>query len=702
MSLESNPDAKNSLLANIPGELKALTQWVVWKLVIRNEKPTKVPFNPQNGQEAATNDPKSWSSFNDAVDTFSNGGFAGVGFVFTAADPYTGIDLDHCRNSETGEIEPWAREIVDSLNSYTELSQSGTGLHILIKGKLPGKKHKKPVGGAGAIEMYDSGRYFATTGNLLAGAPVDINDRDEELATIYALKFGDAEPAHKTNAGPTVEQPAVPSGPGFNAATITGPVIPKDEDLLKHARAAKNGAEFKALFDTGDMSAYDGDHNRADLALCSKLVYWCGNDPDRINRLFRRSKLIRPKWDEPRPGGTYGSRTIAKALSASGEGTGPTEAQGKFMETTQKKRGIRKWQEIVDSEVDGVGYVVEGMIEEGGTSLLIARQKAGKSMLAGQMCIDVANGEPFLGTLETKKGRVLYLDFENRPHVLKARGKDLGQNRLLDDVYFASWDRIAERDLGLDGENFTRLKKAVSELKPALLIIDPLRLATSMDTNEARGAVQLLERASELLAIQPKMAILIIHHVKKNQDPKNGLKLRADPREWMDKVHGSQALLAHVETIIGFEQDEEDLFTLATVPRSSNSITWALEKASGSQRFVLADNESQLKTWPKTQQENWHKLPPDFSRSEGDDLINHSTLDRLIRKAMPLGMLQQDPVTKRYSKTTIEQSGLAGTSGIIIQNKEVISGTESGTRRDEVGLPAVPPVSEQSQLEFQV
>jgi primase-polymerase (primpol)-like protein len=62
-------------------------------------------------------------------------GYCGVGFVFSSDDPYVGIDLDGCRNPQTGYIEPWALEIVRRLNSYTEISRSGTGLHIIAKGR---------------------------------------------------------------------------------------------------------------------------------------------------------------------------------------------------------------------------------------------------------------------------------------------------------------------------------------------------------------------------------------------------------------------------------------------------------------------------------------------------------------------------------------------------------------------------------------
>lgn len=99
-------------------------------------------------------------------------GLDGIGFMFSVSDPYTGIDLDKCLNAETGELEPWAQRCVDLFNSYTEITPSGKGLHIIIRGKLPGKGRKK-----GKFEVYDRGRFFTFTGNVFDG-----NDSDSTQA----------------------------------------------------------------------------------------------------------------------------------------------------------------------------------------------------------------------------------------------------------------------------------------------------------------------------------------------------------------------------------------------------------------------------------------------------------------------------------------------------------------------------------------
>lgn len=165
----------------IPLELRQRDQWVTWKLIQRKQdkRPTKIPFDSKTGKNASTTDPKTWSTITQALERLSQGGYDGVGFVFCDDDPFTGIDLDHAL-SDAGELEPWARPIVGKFASYTELSPSRTGLHIIIRGTVPdGQGHrvdlkKTPLWIEGAhpeaaIEMYSSGRFFTMTGEVWHG-----------------------------------------------------------------------------------------------------------------------------------------------------------------------------------------------------------------------------------------------------------------------------------------------------------------------------------------------------------------------------------------------------------------------------------------------------------------------------------------------------------------------------------------------------
>jgi len=162
-----SPKALKVVSEGIPDELKVRPQWVCWRYALDSKsKWTKHPYNPRTGRMASHSDLMTWSPFEivlDAYDDESAVGYDGVGFVFCSGDPYTGVDLDACRDPETGEVEAWAAEIVQCLDSYTELSPSGRGLHIVVKGKVPAPLKR------GGIEMYSVERYFTMSGHGGAG-----------------------------------------------------------------------------------------------------------------------------------------------------------------------------------------------------------------------------------------------------------------------------------------------------------------------------------------------------------------------------------------------------------------------------------------------------------------------------------------------------------------------------------------------------
>lgn len=145
---------------NIPEELRRRPQWLVWKLEERDSKPTKIPYIAGGVGKASSTDSETWRSFDEAVVVLKTGRYDGIGFVFSTGDPYAGIDLDDCRNPETGELEEWAAKTVQDLDGYAEVSPSGTGVHIIVRGKAPNKKR-------GKVEAYSSERYFTITGQVL-------------------------------------------------------------------------------------------------------------------------------------------------------------------------------------------------------------------------------------------------------------------------------------------------------------------------------------------------------------------------------------------------------------------------------------------------------------------------------------------------------------------------------------------------------
>jgi putative DNA primase/helicase len=147
---------------HIPDTLKAIDQWVVWRYFWQKGKWDKPPLQSRGGNLASTNNPKTWGTFDAAMAAYQTGAVDGIGFVFAKKNRIVGIDLDHCRIPETGIIDPWALELIERLSTYQELSPSGTGVHIIAGGALPGLGVK-----TAKVEMYDTGRYFTMTGHRL-------------------------------------------------------------------------------------------------------------------------------------------------------------------------------------------------------------------------------------------------------------------------------------------------------------------------------------------------------------------------------------------------------------------------------------------------------------------------------------------------------------------------------------------------------
>jgi putative DNA primase/helicase len=153
---------------NIPDQLTERRQWVCWRLEMRDGAPTKVPYTPGAERRASSIDLMTWSTFDEAVAAYEGGGYDGVGFVFSSGDRFVGIDLDNCRDQETGEIAPWAQRIIGRVEEgYIEISPSGTGIHIIVEGRLHGGRTQKKIKPKGKVEMYSRERFFTITGALL-------------------------------------------------------------------------------------------------------------------------------------------------------------------------------------------------------------------------------------------------------------------------------------------------------------------------------------------------------------------------------------------------------------------------------------------------------------------------------------------------------------------------------------------------------
>ena len=268
---------------------------MLWKPEERDGKLTKIPYSI-SGIKARVDAPSTWCSYDECYATYlSSDEYDGIGFVLTKDVGLVGIDLDGCRDPQTGEISDEADRIVSQLQSYTEISPSQSGLHIWIYGTLPvGRRRKGPV------EMYDSGRFLTVTGNVHNGLGTIVHDQ-KAIDAVYKSVFG----TDAVNAiGDTI--------------VVKPTALVDDEELLEKAASAKNGAKFCKLYYNGAVADYPSE-SEADLALCAELAFWTHSDHERMDRLFRGSARYRPKWDEKHGSQTYGQMTITKACEGRGD-----------------------------------------------------------------------------------------------------------------------------------------------------------------------------------------------------------------------------------------------------------------------------------------------------------------------------------------------------------------------------------------------
>ena len=168
----------------IPKCLRDLKQWVCWKIIVETGGERKAPINPKSGAFASTTDSSTWTSFDQALQRYQdNKVLSGIGFVFTAGDPYAGIDLDRCLD-ETKAFR-WGEEIVQDFGSYTEVSPSGRGLKLFLRANKPHGvgcqiDHIGP-NGDGKIEVYDRARFFTLTGQRLTNVPSTVERRQSKM-----------------------------------------------------------------------------------------------------------------------------------------------------------------------------------------------------------------------------------------------------------------------------------------------------------------------------------------------------------------------------------------------------------------------------------------------------------------------------------------------------------------------------------------
>jgi hypothetical protein len=506
--MNDNGNGKPKMLApiyeNIPQEMQARRQWINWKLQ-KNPKPTgkpwtKIPLDPKTGRKAATTRDTTWADFDLTCRRYEEyaaqegkGTSEGLGFVLRG--DHVGIDLDGCRDPRTGELEPWAADIINRIHSYTEVSPSGTGIRIICRGKLPPGARRK-----GMVEMYDesSPRYLTITGHVLNDGLHDIHDRQAEIETIHAEYLG-SETTEETK--PT---------PAFDS--------PEDLDVdqvLEKALTFRNDSRFRRLW-RGEWQGEYRSQSEADLALAGDLAYWCGPDPDRIDAMFRRSGLYRDKWERT----DYRDDTIAKAMDRDkfyDWGVDESEIErvvtgGQLPPKSQASNSVRKRAYTIGelSRLPKPQWHVQGIFAERSIVILWGESGSGKTFLALDWALCTATGEPWLGEHKVKPGSVVYIASEGKSGLPKRCLRWLEHHEMPEPENF--WI-VPEAFEMVERESFADLVQVLGDLgeQHALIVIDTL--SRNMGGSENDGDdMRAFTKAAELLQTTFGATVVVIHH----------------------------------------------------------------------------------------------------------------------------------------------------------------------------------------------
>ncbi len=450
------PVSIKPLVANIPADLQELKQWVLWKYIWKDDRSgtgewAKMPMQV-SGYPAKSNNSATWSTFKDALSAWATNAasFDGLGFMFTPESGIVGVDVDNCiEPDENGDLRAnkVASRVIELLDSYTELSPSSTGIHVIVKAEFADALKDSHTG----IEVYNSGRYFTVTGSLWSDF-LPVCERTEQLKKVVD---GIRAAKEKDNSAKKQSAPVAPVFP-----------LSSDERIRK-AFASANGASIARLFN-GDLSEYNGDASSADLALCSKLAFWSDGQPSNLDAMFRQSRLMRDKWDarHSSKGETYGQMTIDKALSgchefydpqrrnqpakAEAEQVKPEDAYAdrkarrfKFGELFERANAYRK-EPSMQGEHPGWDNVAEFYRPRKGLFTVVTGIPShGKSSWLNALCFNLAY---------QSKWKFLFCSFETQP--LEQHACDLARIILGKPTFIGSPDSATDAEFASAFERF--------------------------------------------------------------------------------------------------------------------------------------------------------------------------------------------------------------------------------------------------------
>jgi hypothetical protein len=543
----------------IPAELRTRDQWVTWRYE-KEGKPvskdtegaTKIPYNPRTGHKASSTNANTWTPYTVAVRAAQTRQHSGVGFVFSEADPFTGIDLDHCIDPD-GSLQPWAMDIVSTMDSYTEISPSGSGVKIWVVGKIPSSV-KTPQ-----IEMYFSARYFTVTGQHYDNTPTTIRDVNGALTQLY-------EAVKKEAPAPS---PALTPRATIGDEHATAWARKKLADAIRMVTQAADGMKDDTLIDAGRLAGgvvpYVSE-SEIETALYAAIA---GRAADKSHALHTIRNGIRMGMQAPLPvpppppqpvfdaenyaccpvhqtrldpaknGNGYKCRQ-RDATTASGwcdfwwKGEGyiaPKETEpeqiviaGEVIQTSAKAPLGFQLYRIDDLRgIPPVSWLIPNELPAGLLSVLCGPSEAGKSFLSVHYAMSVALANPDrLVVYVAAEGGGGYL---NRCEAwLLEYGGAQPQNLVF----------ILRSVPILDSVTLARFITTIRHFNPVLVILDTMaRCLVGGDENSAKDVGVFIEGCDEIRR-QTHAAVMVVHHTGKSGNYRGSSALFGGCDNWID------------------------------------------------------------------------------------------------------------------------------------------------------------------------
>jgi len=525
MRPELNPDN----ITAIPAGLQSRRQWVLWRYESRpgDPKPTKVPYQP-SGRTASHADPATWISFAEA--TAAAPRFDGLGFVFTADDPYCGIDLDGCYTPD-GTLRQWAVEIVESAQDaecYIERTPSGLGLHII--GQAVFGKGRKQKHAEGAVEVYDRLRYFTMSGDQISIGDVD---SDASIAvSVVARKYLTRPESEST----------IEVDPGTGIADYQA-------DALAAQCLAGASADFLSHWhDKIDVTRHGGDRSAHRLSLVNKVAMKlasCLGRPATISEVravclrapFIRYEMTaaRSKW--PR----LAKEECAKGIRWATEHVAPG-APGVAPANEPMLLTLAQLAERAQS----IRWVVKGIIPDDSIGVIFGASGTFKSFLALDFSLHVAHGLPWLGK-KTQQGSVVYIAAEGGAGLwrrIEAWHKQRNFKWAGIPLYVCPYPLTLATEAPALAEAVKKLC-----LNPRVIIVDTMSQTFTGEENSATDVANFFRGIGRDLRAVFRCAVPVVHH--------SGHSATERPR-------GSSALIANVDWMYGVFRDEKEMIATVT------------------------------------------------------------------------------------------------------------------------------------------